>query len=216
MKEVFFKKLYPVVWPPLEEELRDYLKYFKGNVLNAGAGKRDISPFIQGRLFNQELSDGQHNSVDILAPLENIPMEDSFFDAILCNAVLEHVKDPNLVMTEFNRVLKMGGYLYLTIPFMQPEHRDPADFQRCTKDGLVKLSEDHGFKVLKIEGVHSVYHTLGWIIFEWLTSKTSLWYWLLSITLFPVLRYQTKHSKTYVDSIASAYRVLGVKTGDIA
>jgi ubiquinone/menaquinone biosynthesis C-methylase UbiE len=125
---------------------------------------------------------------------------------IICNAVLEHVRNPHEVMREFNRVLKIGGHLYLSVPFMQPEHRCPTDFQRYTRDGLGELCERFGFTVEKIEGVHSVYHTLGWIVHCWLAQPT--WRHLALRTIFtPALRLaQRLRSRSYVDSIASGYR----------
>jgi len=202
----------PVIWPLLEEELKDYFKYFKGNVLNAGAGNRDLSRFINGKLYNLDLPGGQHNkNIHIFASSEKIPVKDGAFDSIICNAVLEHVANPNQVLSEFYRVLKREGYLYLSVPFMQAEHKDPNDYIRFTKDGLTKIVEEHGFSVIKVEGVHSVYHTIGWIIHEWLSSKRCISYWLLRQIIYPFLRFKTKYSKTYVDSIASAYRLLGHK-----
>src|SRR6185436_4244167 len=150
---------------------------------------------IQGQLFNQDIATGIHNeNIHIHSPLHRIPKEDGFFDAVICNAVLEHVENPVEVMKEFHRVLKTGGHLYLCIPFMQPEHLDPTDFQRYTLAGLKKLVEDHGFEVVKAEGVHTVYHTLAWIAQEWLNSRNSYSYRLLRLILFPILRYQCRHS----------------------
>jgi len=201
-----------VIWPTLEEEIGDDKIYFKGNVLNAGAGDRDISQLVDGKVYNQDIVEGIHNKyIDFYSPLHKIPVDNGFFDAIICNAVLEHVENPIEVMREFYRVLKQGGYLYLTIPFLQPEHLDPIDFQRYTKDGLIKLVGAHGFEAIKIEGVHSVYHTLGWIVQEWLNSSQTLSYKILRLILFPLLRYKCAHSQVFVHSIASAYRVLARK-----
>ena len=201
-----------VYWPPLEEEMKDYLKYFRGNVLNAGAGNRDLSKYIQGKLYNQDIPEGLHNNnIHFYSPLHKIPKADSFFDAIICNAVLEHVKNPNEVLNEFYRVLKKRGYLYLCVPFMQGEHKDPTDFQRFTKDGLKKIAEDHGFSIIKEEGILSAYHTLGWVLYEWLVSKKCWSYSLLRKIIFPIIRYKTKNSRIYVDSIATGYRVLVIK-----
>lgn len=201
-----------VIWPPLEQEIGDYKRYFKGKVLNAGAGLRDLSSIVDGELINQDIPDGLHNGkIHIFSPLHLIPVEHDHFDSVICNAVLEHVANPVEVVREIHRVLKPGGYLYLVIPFLQPEHLDPTDFQRYTKDGLRKLVADQGFEVVKIEGVHSVYTTLGWIVEEWLESRNTLSYRMLRMILYPILRYKTRTSKVYVDSLASAYRVLARK-----
>ena len=198
-----------VVFPDIEEELGSYKAYFQGNVLNAGAGSRDLSTLVNGRLYNQDIFADKH--IDFVSPIDKIPVEDSFFDAIICNAVLEHVENPVEVVEELYRVLKSGGYLYLCIPFMQPEHKVPTDYQRYTIDGIQKLVSDRGFTIEKVEGLHTVYHTLGWIVKEWLSVKTTPTYILLRAVLFPILRYKSKHSTTYVHKLASAYRVLAKK-----
>ncbi len=201
-----------VVWPGLEEEIGEYKTYFKGKVLNAGAGLRDLSSVVDGTLVNQDIPQGLHNNnIHIYSPIHEIPVDDDHFDAVICNAVLEHVANPIEVVREIHRVLKPGGYFYLVVPFLQPEHLDPTDFQRYTKDGLRKLVTDQGFEIGKIEGVHSVYTTLGWIVEEWLESKNTLSYRMMRLILYPILRYKTRTSTTYVDSLASAYRVLARK-----
>lgn len=198
-----------VVFPDIEQELANYKSYFKGNVLNAGAGSRDISNIVDGCLYNQDIFADKH--IHFVSPLDKIPVEDGFFDAIICNAVLEHIENPVEVIQESWRVLKSEGSLYLCIPFMQPEHKVPTDYQRYTVDGIQKLVIEQGFKVEKVEGLHTVYHTLGWIVQEWLNVKKTPSYILLRFILFPILRYKSKHSQTYVHSLASAYRVLAKK-----
>lgn len=199
-------------WPSIDSQIGEYSRYLKGNVLNAGAGDRDISHIVEGKLFNQDIPLGIHNkNIHIYSPLHKIPVKDDYFDAIVCNAVLEHVENPMAVMQEFFRVLKKGGYLYLAVPFLQPEHLDPTDFQRFTKDGLKKIVEDNHFEIVSIEGFLNVYHTISWIIQEWLTSKQTVTYRAMRYLFFPLLRYQCKHSKTHVHSISSAYRVLAKK-----
>ena len=205
-------KNYAVVWPDINQEIGEYKKYFTGKVLNAGAGGRDISDLVDGELFNQDIAEGTHNTnIDIFSPLHKIPKEDGFFDTIICNAVLEHVANPDEVMTEFYRVLKPRGILYLVIPFLQPEHLDPTDFQRYTKDGITKLAENHEFEVLKVDPMHNIYHTLAWIVERWLWSKHTLIYKTLRFFIFPLLRYKCVHSTNCVASAASAHRLLARK-----
>ncbi len=196
-------------FPPIEEELGPFRHYFRGNVLNAGAGCRDIRHLVDGRLFNQDLPHGTHNAnIDILSPLHNIPMEDGYFDAIICNAVLEHVENPEEVMSELSRVCKPDGILYLCVPFMQPEHLDPTDYQRYTIEGLKSLVNRHGFDVMHGEGIHSVYVTVGWICTEWLNGAVGVDRFLLKCVLLPYIRRKARKSRRHVHSLASAYRVV--------
>ena len=199
-------------WPDLAEEVGDDAKFLTGMILNAGAGSRDISPIIKGKLFNQDIPHGIHNKgIHIYSPIDRIPVKAKTFDTIFCNAVLEHVKNPHEVVEEFHRVLKDEGHIYVAVPFMQPEHLDPTDFWRFTADGLKRIVEQHGFEVVKVEGTHNVYHTIGWIVQEWLTSKKTFFYILLRCLLFPILRYLSGHSATHVFSVSSGYKLIARK-----
>jgi SAM-dependent methyltransferase len=197
------------IFPPIEQEIGPYRHLFTGRVLNAGAGTRDISDLVDGELFSQDIRDAPH--IDYASPLHAIPVDDDFFDSIICNAVLEHVENPEQVLAEFARVCKPGGTLYLCVPFMQPEHLDPTDYQRYTVDGLRREVERHGFEVTESGAVHSVYVTLAWFIREWLGPKSSLAARSVKAVVYPALRYKTRTSSEQVHSIASAYRVIATR-----
>jgi SAM-dependent methyltransferase len=198
------------IFPPIEEELGPYRERFRGKVLNAGAGTRDLSALIDGELFNQDIKAAAH--IDFVGPLHEIPVDDGFFDVVICNAVLEHVANPDEVLDEFSRVTTSGGLLYLCVPFMQPEHLDPTDYQRYTLPGLERLVEQHGFAVAESGGVHSVYVTLAWIVNDWLSPKRGTGATLLKGVLYPALRRRSRRSNEHVHSLASAYRVLAIRS----
>lgn len=197
-------------FPPLIEEIGKNKKYLKGKILNAGAGTvRKLDGLLDGTIINQDFMELE--GIDLVCPLDKMPVRNNHFDSIICNAVLEHVPDPIPAIHELYRVLKPKGYLYLCIPFMQPEHLNPGDYQRYTKDGITKLVKDAGFKIIKCEGIASVYQTIGWVITEWLESEPRLLYKILKLISYPILRNRCKYSKTYVSSIATAYRVIAQK-----
>jgi len=78
--------------------------------------------------------------VDVAADAQCLPFPAGVFQRIECDAVLEHVEDPNRVMAEMERVLKPGGYLHLVTPFCHPFHEYPRDYRRFTLDGLKQLA----------------------------------------------------------------------------
>src|SRR3546814_8619033 len=69
---------------------------------------------------------------DVAADGALLPFPDQSFEAVICSEVLEHVPDPRLVLDEIARVLKPGGCLLLTVPFLFRIHADPHDFGRYT------------------------------------------------------------------------------------
>ncbi len=46
---------------------------------------------------------------------EDIPYPDNFFDGIVCDGVLHHIKHAGEVVDEFRRVLKPGGMIYVML-----------------------------------------------------------------------------------------------------
>lgn len=79
-----------------------------------------------------------HN-VDIVADAHNIPYQSNTFDSVICNAVLEHVHDPEKVVKEMIRVLKPGGFLYAEVPYLFFFHGYPNDYKRYTLEGMKRL-----------------------------------------------------------------------------
>lgn len=73
--------------------------------------------------------------VQFVADAHQIPLPDEYFDAIVVQAVLEHVLQPAEVVAEIWRVLKFGGLVYAETPFMQQVHEGAFDFTRYTDSG---------------------------------------------------------------------------------
>jgi SAM-dependent methyltransferase len=74
-------------------------------------------------------------NVQLVADGHRIPFEGETFDAVVIQAVLEHVLNPSDVVAEIWRVLKPAGLVYAETPFLQAVHEGPYDFQRFTESG---------------------------------------------------------------------------------
>jgi SAM-dependent methyltransferase len=75
----------------------------------------------------------------IICDAHDLPFEDGSFDAVVCQAVLEHVLEPARVVAEMHRVLAPSGLVYSEVPFMYPLHGAPYDFTRFTPLGHRRL-----------------------------------------------------------------------------
>jgi len=203
------------VWPTIDAELVDLQRagLLRGLVLNAGSGWREVKHLVDGTVVNQDVSypGDPRTNVDIVSPLHEIPRNDDTFDGALCIAVLEHVENPAEVVAEIYRVTKPGGFLVCSVPFLQPEHKVPTDFQRYTRDGLETLVKKAGYVIDEIVPLHTVWHTLHWVVYEWLHLRNTFTYRFLRVVLLPTIVWRSKRSNLVSDRLATAFRVVAHK-----
>ncbi|OGI78917.1 hypothetical protein A3F19_01730 [Candidatus Nomurabacteria bacterium RIFCSPHIGHO2_12_FULL_37_29] len=74
--------------------------------------------------------------VEVVASVYELPFNDNSFDVVLCMVVMEHLEDPKKAISEMKRVLKSGGTILVSTPFLFPIHDSPGDYWRFTKYGL--------------------------------------------------------------------------------
>ncbi|MFA5776877.1 MAG: class I SAM-dependent methyltransferase [Parcubacteria group bacterium] len=46
----------------------------------------------------------------------NIPMQNEYFDIVICNNIIEHVDNPDGLLNEVSRKMKKGGYIIISTP----------------------------------------------------------------------------------------------------
>lgn len=61
------------------------------------------------------------------------------FDHVECMSVLEHSRRPWLLAANIERMLREGGTLYVTVPFVWAVHGYPSDYWRMTLEGIAEL-----------------------------------------------------------------------------
>jgi SAM-dependent methyltransferase len=66
----------------------------------------------------------------------DLPLADASVDAVIVQAVLEHVVDPQRCVAEIHRTLRPDGLVYAEIPFMHPVHGGAFDFTRYSQGGI--------------------------------------------------------------------------------
>ncbi|MBU4285006.1 methyltransferase domain-containing protein [Patescibacteria group bacterium] len=105
-------------------------------VLNLGSGSKNYGR----RVVNLDVE--AFPNIDIVADGCCLPFAADTFDAVIAEAVIEHVKYPDKFTAEIKRVLKKGGAIFIVAPFVHPFHSYPNDYQRYSIEGLRVLFED--------------------------------------------------------------------------
>lgn len=108
----------------------------KALVLNVGSGPLVYGPGIIN------VDPERVYGVRVQGEAEALPFATASVDGVICEVTLEHVRDPDGAVSEMARVLRPGGLLYLSVPFLQPFHSEPRDFVRWTLPGLRRLVGD--------------------------------------------------------------------------
>ena len=145
----------------LEPRIRTHAR---GTVLDAGCGSgpyRHLIEEVAVRYESLDVEVGEHPPT-YLSDVQDMPAVGSRrFDTVVCSEVLEHVPSPADALAEIRRVLKPGGTLVLTVPYLSRLHDEPHDYFRYTRHGLRHLLEDGGFTVSEIERTGSMFSFVG-------------------------------------------------------
>ena len=153
-------------WNNFIEEIRSNLK--DGDVLfDAGAGDGHWEKHFSSEVkyIGMDLGVGDdscdYSQLHINGDLREIPLENSSVDVIISIQVLEHLPEPWKVLVEFNRILKIDGYVFISCPQAVPQHQVPYDFFRYTPFGLRSLLESNGFEVVWIKPQLGNFYKVG-------------------------------------------------------
>lgn len=146
----------------------------KGKLLDIGCGSKPHKDILNvDEHIGIEIDDEgrkNHTHADVLYDGIEMPFEDKSFDSALASELLEHVFNPDTLLKETNRVLKIEGLFLLSTPFLWEEHGQPYDYARYTSFGLKYILEKNGFEVIEQvksgNGIEVVFQKLNNYIFR--------------------------------------------------
>ena len=129
-------------------------KRLRGNVLDYGCGIGDMLGFLKG---GTGVDINPHcvshcRSLNLRAFVvekdNQIPLPDDSFDSVLLDNVLEHVSDPEPLLKEIKRVLRVGGNLLIGVPGILGYIKDPDHKIFYNQKNLTQLvCSGHHFEV---------------------------------------------------------------------
>ena len=144
--------------------------HIKGNLIDLGCGKVPLYEVYKNyadKITCVDWVNTIHKNTfldheqDLNQPLN---FADESFDSIILSDVFEHIRKPELLMSEMNRILTEKGTLMLNVPFFYCIHESPFDFFRYTEYALKSMAEDNGFSIIKLEATGGAPEILADII----------------------------------------------------
>lgn len=91
--------------------------------------------------------------------IEDLPsIYENHFNTVILVSVLEHVNNPYKIAEALYKIVKPGGYVFNSAPFVFPEHHGPEDNWRFSELSLRRIHEDAGFECVE-SGKHIKYTT---------------------------------------------------------
>lgn len=191
-RESFIKRLFQALTPSIsknyvaEQNIKRLQKLLRqirspkilvigGSIIGQGMEALLNDPRIQCIETDVSMSERVHAICDA----HQLPFKNACFDAVIAQAVLEHVTDPQRVVEELHRVVKPKGYIYAETPFMQPVHGKAYDFTRFTFLGHRRLFR--AFEEIDMGACCGPGMSLAWSWWYFLRSfSASLWWHRIS------------------------------------
>jgi ubiquinone/menaquinone biosynthesis C-methylase UbiE len=142
----------------LQKSLDKNINKFRGVLVDLGCGEQpykqyilDNNPNVKKYICVDINFNTIHQSVkpDIYWDGKKIPIKSNTVDTVISTEFFEHISNIEVVLKEIHRILKKGGVLFFTVPFIWPLHEVPYDQYRYTPYSLTRHFNNSKF--LKIE-----------------------------------------------------------------
>jgi len=117
-------------------------------IIDVGGGRSKYKKILKCNSYiSTDIEDRIGDGAVVIADANvTLPFNDATANLVICTEVLEHLHSPLNAVEEMARILKPGGKIVLTVPFLWPEHEAPVDFYRYTQWGVTHLLTTAGFE----------------------------------------------------------------------
>jgi SAM-dependent methyltransferase len=107
----------------LEKYIRAYLPKVTGRVLDVGSKNRRYDWLLKNPPTAVDITENKSKNV-LFGNILNLPFDAETFDAVISFEVLEYINNPEQAIIELSRVVKRGGQVLISVPFMYKNHDD--------------------------------------------------------------------------------------------
>lgn len=134
----------------------EYEKLFglelKGKVFDLGGGDNaKYKPKLKGDFeYSSANIDPDIAPTWLVKPGDKLPIKAGQFDICITMNTLEHVYDPHFLIKEIHRVLKKGGTVHISVPWMFRIHGHPDDYNRLTPSWWKQAMTEAGFSSTEV------------------------------------------------------------------
>lgn len=143
-------------------------------LIDLGAGNLQFEElFLRFKYTGVDFKGFDHVSV-VTDLTKDIPLPAASADIVTLSNTVEHIPNTEHLFAECKRLLKPGGLLVGTIPFMMQVHQAPYDYNRYTSFKLATLLTDAGFRDIEVEPLGALidaYNTIEQKFFDHAENK---------------------------------------------
>lgn len=181
----------------LKNKLYDNLPNFHGILLDVGCGQMPYKNMLTSSSSNitryigldLETNPLYESHPDITWQDKRIPLDSYSVDCAICTEVLEHCPEPEAVLAEIHRVLKPGGLLFFTVPFLWPLHDVPHDEYRYTPFSLLRHLSNTGYVDIDLNAMGGWDASLAQMLGLWVRRRPMKGWVraLISFAMYPLV-----------------------------
>lgn len=139
-------------------------RYSRGNVLDIGGLDFFVTAVEKGIAFdhwttvepspeNMPHVDDPRFSCVVCDGCDMKPVASDAFDTVLCIQVVEHVMDPNAMVSEISRVLKRGGHAIVLAPQTSTLHMVPHHYYNFTRYWIEEIAKRNGLTIVEFRAL---------------------------------------------------------------
>lgn len=189
--------------------------FIRGKILDFGCGSKPYKELFAATEYiglEHDCEQSRKNTkADFFYDGKHFPFDNDSFDSIISTQVLEHVPNPIEVLNEMVRVLRQGGYLMISVPFVQEEHETPYDFYRFSPYAIQNMLNKTGLEIIEYKkltcGVKAIISTITFYIYRttrWkIANLLSMFFNAFGIVLYKIFK---KEGNIYINNFIIAQK----------